>query len=378
MNYSPSNRYFDNAATSYPKPPSVGREMVRYLDDIGGPYGRSAYPRAFDVSRTIEETRNHLAELLGIHEPASVIFTPNATVAINMVLFGLLSEGAHVLVSPLEHNAVMRPLDALAKSRDVHYEVLPHFEDGLVDVPKIGACIRDTTQLVIINQQSNVTGLIQPVDEIKERIGNLPILIDAAQSLGRTAIQIDLWNIDYLAFTGHKGLLGPTGTGGLFLRDPESIRPLVYGGTGSRSVSFQLPAAMPDRFEAGTLNIAGIYGLLGALKNPPDKRHTMDDFYWLCSRIRQIPNIQFFGAQNISRQGCLFSFNRRDLACSDIGAQLSDRFGIETRVGLHCAPLAHQTIGTYPDGTVRIAPSVYHTRADFEYLLNALLEITDS
>jgi selenocysteine lyase/cysteine desulfurase len=260
----------------------------------------------------------------------------------------------------------------------VHFDILPHFRDGLVDVPRIGKCFKDETKLVVINHQSNVNGVIQPIEDIRRELAGVPILVDASQSLGQLPIRIDQWEIDYLAFTGHKGLLGPTGTGGLFLRVPDSLAPLVYGGTGSRSASFEMPPFLPDRLEAGTPNVAGIFGLLAALRNSPSAGHTREDFRWLATRVRELPNIHFYGADDFRRQGSAFSINHGSREGSAIGAQLNGEFGIETRTGLHCAPLAHKTIGTFPVGTVRIAPSVYHTRADFEYLLEAITKISRS
>ena len=374
----PSNTYFDNAATSFPKPPAVAREAARYLDELGGPYGRGVYPRALEVSRTVEEARDRVAGLLATHKADSIAFTPNATVAINLVMQGLLAEGGHVLVSPLEHNAVMRTLCSLGRRAGVHFDVLPHLDDGLVDVAKIEQSLRPGTTLVAINHQSNVNGVIQPIEEIKQRLGNVPMLVDASQSLGQIPIDVDRWEIDYLAFTGHKNLLGPTGTGGLFAAAGESLQPLMFGGTGSRSASFEMPSFLPDRFEAGTPNIAGIFGLLGALKNRPDARHTKEDLRWLCDEVRRLPSVIFYGADDFSDQGSLFSINHKAHDCSEFAERLCDEFGVETRSGLHCAPLAHKTIGTFPQGAVRIAPSVYHSRADFEFLLEALTEVARS
>ncbi|MHC4405156.1 MAG: aminotransferase class V-fold PLP-dependent enzyme [Planctomycetota bacterium] len=371
----PLNRYFDNATTSFPKPPAVSREIARYLEEVGGSYGRSAHPRALAVSRTVEEARDRIADLLGTSTADSIVFTPNATQAINVVMGGLLCRGGNVLVSPLEHNAVMRTLFALGQTRGVRFDVLPHFGDGLVDVAGIRERLDDNTTLVVINHQSNVNGVIQPIDEIKRELADVPILVDASQSLGHLPVGVDPWGIDYLAFTGHKSLLGPTGTGGLFLKAPGSLGPLVYGGTGSRSASFEMPPSLPDRLEAGTPNVAGIFGLLGALRNKPSAGHTREEFRWLVTEVAKLPNVRFYGANEFCHQGLAFSINHASRDGSAIGAQLNEEFGIEIRTGLHCAPLAHKTIGTFPVGTVRIAPSVYHTRADFEYLLEALTKV---
>lgn len=369
------NTYYDNGATSYPKPPGVAEAMRRYLHETGGPYGRSAYPRAIAVSRTVERTRDRMAAFLGMARPERLVFTPNATHALNTVLHSALRPGDHVLISPLEHNAVMRPLAMLRENRGVTFEVLDHGRDGLVDVKRIGGRLRKETAMVVVCHQSNVNGLIQPVAEIKETIGDIPLLVDGAQSAGAVPVGVDDWRVDYYAFTGHKHLMGPTGTGGLCMADPDRIEPLIHGGTGSRSESFDMPDFVPDRFEAGTPNIAGLYGLEGALDNAPRPSHSRDDFLELMRHVDALPEVMLFGAATREHQGELFSLRHTRLECDLVARELSGRFGIDSRAGLHCAPLAHRTLGTHPTGTVRIAPSPYHTEADFAYLLNALAEI---
>jgi selenocysteine lyase/cysteine desulfurase len=261
----PPNRYFDNAATSLPKPAAVGAAVLRYLNEVGGPYGRSAYPRALEVSRTVEALRDRLAAGFGAAKAEALVFMPNATTAINTVLHSLPREGGKVLVSPLEHNAVMRPVAALAARVGVTFELLPAQPDGTIDVSRLAAFLTPEIRLVVVNHQSNGNGVIQPLQQIKEALGTLPLLVDASQSAGGVPIHVDAWRLDYLAFTGHKGLLGPTGTGGLLLRDPATVEPLVYGGTGSLSDGYEMPGFVPDRFEAGTGSLAGLFGLLAAL-----------------------------------------------------------------------------------------------------------------
>ena len=370
------NRYFDNAATSFPKPPEVARAISRYLCEVGGPYGRSAYPRALEVSRTVEKARDRLAELLGTSKADSLVFVPNATTAINMVLRSVLSGGGHVLLSPLEHNAVMRPLTSLHAKVGATFEILPSTLDGRVDVEKIKTILTPKTRLVIINHQSNVNGVIQPIREIKEAVGEIPLLVDASQSAGSIPIAIDEWGIDYLACTGHKSLFGPTGTGGLFLRDPQTIEPLIFGGTGSASESFTMPSFLPDRFEAGTGNIAGIFGLLAALECRPQARHTNREFLDFLQNVEKIKEFQVFRAKHPDHQGGLFSLRHPRHDSAFIGNELFRRFGLEVRIGLHCSPLAHQSLGTFPGGTVRIASSPYHSPADFEFLRQALQELS--
>lgn len=369
------NYYFDNAATSFPKPRQVGIQISKYLNKIGGQYGRSAYSRVINVARVVEETREKLAELIQAKDSSNIAFTHNATHAINTVLMGFLHDNNHVLISPMEHNSVMRTLQMLRIKRKIRVEILPHFNDGLIDVKHIKEIIKGNTALVIVNHQSNINGVIQPIKEIKRAVGKIPILVDAAQSLGNIPVRIDEWNIDFLAFTGHKSLLGPTGTGGMFARDPTHLSPMMFGGTGSRSEYFDMPDFMPDRFEAGTLNIAGIFGLLGALQNRPNPRHTQKDFHDLISGIMKLPHIKVFAANSFKNQGGIFSINHFAMDSSAFASLLFKKYRIETRAGLHCAPLAHKTLGTFPNGTVRIAPSVYHGENTFEYLLRALCEV---
>jgi cysteine desulfurase family protein len=366
------NSYFDNAATSFPKPPAVAEAMSRYLNEVGGSYGRSAYARAFDVARTVEKTRDLLAEKMGARDAAQVVFAPNATYAVNLVLRSVLRRGGRVLISPLEHNAVTRPLAAFASQYGVVFELLPYGGDGRVDLDRIKELVTPDTVLAIINHQSNVNGVIQPLGEIKERLGSVPLLVDASQSFGSVPVCVDDWNIDFLAFTGHKALLGPTGIGGLYLRNPAGVEPLVYGGTGSASDSFEMPDFMPDRFEAGTMNIAGIYGLLAALEEPPVCRHSREAYHSFIEVLKGLSALRVLCAERFEDQGDVFSLYRPGCDPATLGRTLFDTFGIETRVGLHCAPLAHRTLGTFPSGAVRIGVSPYHSADDFSLVTEAV------
>jgi len=366
------NNYFDNAATSFPKPPEVAAAMSRYLNEVGGSYGRSAYARAFEVARTVEKTRDLLAERMGARAAERVVFVPNATYAINLVLRSVLRHGGRVLISPLEHNAVTRPLAALTSRYGGSFELLPHRADGRVEPSRIKEMVTSDTVLAVINHQGNVNGVIQPLGEIREQLGSVPLLVDASQSFGSVPLTVDDWNIDFLAFTGHKALLGPTGIGGLYLRNPAEVEPLVYGGTGSASDSFEMPDIVPDRFEAGTLNVAGIYGLLAALEAQPASRHTREEYQGFIEELQSLPSLRVLCAQRFEDQGDVFSLYQPGCDPATLGRRLFDTFGIETRIGLHCAPLAHRTLGTFPNGSVRIGVSRYHSADDFSYLTEAL------
>ena len=367
------NLYFDNASTSFPKPKKVGEEVVRYLNEVGGPYGRSFYGRAIEVSNIVESTRDLLAELLNVSSPEKIVFSKNATESINMVLKSIRFD--RVFLSPLEHNAVWRPLQALQKKLNFEIIILPHKDDGLIDIEE---CLEITPlserDLIIINHQSNVNGIIQPIEKISElfNLFKAKILIDASQSLGELPVNANLF--DFVAFTGHKGLLGPTGIGGLYGRDLNLLEPFIEGGTGSISSEIEMPDFLPDKHEAGTHNIAGIFGLKAALNNRPQTGYTADDFFNVIDSICKMDNVNFYGASDFNNQGNLFSLNLKFTDCSKVGLFLYDQFGIETRVGLHCSPQAHRVLKTFPEGSVRFSFSPYHSKEDLDFLVFAVRE----
>jgi cysteine desulfurase family protein len=369
------NKYFDNGATSFPKPPEVAKEIAKYLNEIGGTYGRSCHSKAIQVSKIVEETRSIFAKMINAQNSSNVVFTHNATHGINTVIKGLNLKNCEVAVSVLEHNAVMRPLTAIAEQNNMKIRFLPSFSDGLIDVSKVPEVITEKTALVIVNHLSNVNGVIQPVEKIKEIIGDKPILVDAAQSGGHIKIDVSK-GLDFVAFTGHKGLLCPTGTGILYIRNPEMLNSFIEGGTGSRSESIEMPQFMPDKFEAGTPNIAGIFGLRAALMNRPVPAHSFKDFAQLIENIGEIDGFAVVCATDLNNQGELFSLLNRTFDPSVLGRILFEKYGIETRMGLHCSPLAHKHLQTFPQGTVRVSFSPYHTNEDIEYLINSLREIS--
>ena len=365
--------YFDNSATSFPKPPEVVTAISRYLTDIGGSYGRSASSRTFTVSRTIELCRDALARELGVKEPEKVCFTANATQAANTVINGLQLEGGRVYISPMEHNAIARPLEALRLAGKIDIEMLPAKADGTIDIDKIS--IAEDTRLVVINHQSNVNGITQPLQALRTVIKDVPLLVDASQSLGKTPFLAEQWGLDLVIFTGHKGLMGPTGTGGFWARKPELIQPLLLGGTGSNSEQLIMPEFLPDRFEAGTPNVAGLFGLEAALANKPKPAYSKKDLEMLLDNIRSIPSIRLHAASDFRLQGSLFSLTHQTMDSSEFSWKLSSEFNIETRSGLHCAPLAHQHLGTAPSGTCRISLSPYHRPDNLAYLFESLQKL---
>jgi cysteine desulfurase family protein len=373
------NTYFDNAATSFPKPPQVAEAISRYLNQEGGTYGRAAYERVRNATMQVEDCRDALAHLLGVQNAENIVFTANSTTALNAILFGLnLPKGTRVLVSPLEHNAVMRPLWHLQQTVGIEVKTLPAGIDVSIDVDALEQMPSDECDLLVINHISNVNGVIQPIGEICRlaQAKGWKTVLDASQSLGEIAVNADEWGIDFMAFTGHKGLLGPTGTGGFYAKNPSLLQPTIFGGTGSLSESYDMPDELPDRFQPGTPNIAGIVGLLAALENRPIPQHTHNDFLDCLNAIALLPGIHLYKANHPEQQGELFSLTHESLSTGELAQRLYDRHGIETRSGLHCSPLAHRTLGTFPSGTVRLSLSPYHTPADLEFLLKALTDVT--
>ncbi len=364
------NLYFDNAATSFPKPPQVAEAVTRYLNETGGPYGRSFYSRAVETSSVVEETRELLAEFITAGAD-NIVFTFNATHAVNTVLKGIKFRRA--FISTMEHNAVRRPLFTLEKTSGVETVILPSFSDGRIDLDRCASInAGGDDDLFVINHGSNVNGVLQPIHELKEMFPDTRFLVDATQTAGSCKLQAG--DLDYIAFTGHKGLFGPTGTGALYGRHLEDVFPLIEGGTGSMSDEIIMPGFLPDRLEAGTHNIAGIFGLNAALKNRPETLHSDADFHGLMDEIGKISGMKLYRSHEPSAQCPVFSVGIDDADPARLADSLYRDHGIETRMGLHCSPEAHRRIGTFPEGTVRIAVSPYHSPEDFEYLAQSLAE----
>ena len=362
------NRYFDNGSTSFPKPKAVTDAISDFITNIGGSYGRSSHGRAFTTTSLIEECRDLVGEKLGLEDGSNIAWAKNATEASNIILSSLDLRGKRVLVSPLEHNCIMRPLEALGAI----IEVMPSFADGRVDIANLK---RGDYTLAIVNHQSNVNGVIQPVKEIKSILGDTPMMVDTAQSLGHIDVNISDWNIDYAIFTGHKGLLGITGVGGLYSKDTNVLKTLIYGGTGSNSASFEMPKQFPEFLEAGTYNSVGIIGLLAALKSKKIINHSKGDFLDMISGMRSLDGIEIFSADNGEYQGELFSFRHSKIDGAKITSILNDEYGIECRYGLHCSPLAHSKLGTTESGTIRVAPSMTHTPQELMFFVEVVSEI---
>ncbi|HEY9076436.1 MAG TPA: aminotransferase class V-fold PLP-dependent enzyme [Anaerolineaceae bacterium] len=377
--------YLDNPATSFPKPPEVLRAMTAFTENVGANPGRSGHRLSIESARIVYAAREAIAEMFHAPDPTRIIFGQNVTDAINLALMGLLHPGDHVITSSMEHNAVMRPLRALEQT-GVTLSVIPCAPDGSLDPQLLENAIRPETVLIVINHASNVNGTILPAraaGAIATRRGLL-FLCDVAQTGGILPIDMQADGIDLLAFTGHKGLYGPMGTGGLIIGervDLHRLKPLRRGGTGSRSELEIQPEFLPDRFESGTLNAVGLAGLNAAvrwlLQRGISTIHQQEQELTsrLLDELRSIPGVQVYTPPEKYRRVSVISFNIQGIEPSEVGFTLDDEFGILSRVGLHCAPAAHRTLGTFPSGTVRFGLSAFTTPAEIELALQAVQQI---
>ena len=376
--------YLDNASTTFPKAPTVATAMSDYITNRGININRGSYALAYDVEDIIYTTRQRLHPLFNGHDPAHVIFTQNVTMSLNMVIKGLLKAGDHVLVSSMEHNAVMRPLTQLL-DKGITFDTIPCDSTGSIQMDSIEPLIRPNTVALIINHASNVCGTIQPLESIGPicKAHNLQFIVDAAQTAGVIPIDVKACHIDALCFTGHKGLLGPQGIGGIILTKEmaQNLTPLIAGGTGSFSHLETMPTHMPDAFESGTLNLPGIIGLnegLAYIESQGMKNihnHELALTQAFLEGLQSIDGINIVGKQNIQDRTAVVSITIDGMDPANIAYELESTYHIMTRVGLHCAPRAHQTLGTYPEGTVRFSFGYANTHKDVESALSALHRI---
>ncbi len=377
--------YLDHAATSWPKPQAVTAAMTDFLERAGGNPGRSGHRLSIEAGRIVYGAREALAELFHIADPFRVILLPNVTYALNLALCGLLRPGHRVVVSGMEHNAVMRPLRALER-QGVTVTVVPCAADGTLDPASFAAALARPARLAVINHASNVNGAVQPLAELVQiaHAAGVPVLADVAQTAGILPLDMEVLDVDLLAFTGHKGLQGPPGTGGLVLGrrfDAAQLEPLVRGGTGSRSEFEEQPDVLPDCFESGTPNGVGIAGLGAGVRHVLGRgvaaigAHEAALTAALDAGLRAIPGVTVYGPADVARRTATLSFTAAGLHVSEIGYRLDEEYGILCRVGLHCAPAAHRTIGTFPDGTVRLAAGMFNTLAEIEETVAAVKEI---
>jgi cysteine desulfurase/selenocysteine lyase len=383
--------YFDNAATSWPKPPGVVEEMARFLEQIGANPGRSGHRLSLEAGRIVYDARESLAELFNVADPLRVVFGANVTEALNLALRGYLRPGDHVVTSSMEHNSVMRPLRALAGGDGdgpIELTVVPCSPAGFLDPADLEAAVGPSTVMIALNHASNVCGSLLPVREAGElaRQNGCLLLVDVAQTAGAYPIDMEADRIDLLAFTGHKALGGPMGTGGLVIGervDLSRLDPLKRGGTGSRSEREEQPDFLPDMCESGTPNAVGLAGLLASVQWVRDRgvhairQHEVELASRLIDGLCEIPGVTVYGGRDASRQTATISFNVTGLEPSEVGLRLDDEYSLMCRVGLHCAPAAHKTLGTFPAGTVRFGLGAFSTADEVETALQAVRQIAE-
>ena len=372
--------YLDNAATSFPKPDTVSKAMVRYVQEVGAPLNRSVYGSAQEAELVTLSLREQLKRFFHFPERAThVILTPGNTYGLNFVLKGYLHPGDHVIVSSMEHNAVMRPLLQLP---EVTFDRVPADRDGFIDPAAIPALIRSNTKLIVMAHGSNVSGAVQNAEAIGAIAArnDIPFVLDGAQTAGHFPLDFQRFQLSALSVPGHKGLLGPSGIGALFLTDEfaKTLSPLIAGGTGSASDSEYLPDALPDRFESGTMNLPGIYGWEAAMAFLSDqgisklRAHELTLTKRFIDGIRDIPHLRLCGPDHTENRVGVISLDFLNRDNATVSFELEQRFGILVRCGLHCAPSAHRSLGTFPKGTVRFSLGYANTEADVDAAVAAI------
>jgi cysteine desulfurase/selenocysteine lyase len=377
--------YFDNAATSWPKPPGVAEAMAHFINDVGANPGRAGHRLAVEAGRIVYSAREAVAELFNVPDPLRVVFGHNVTEALNLALRGLLRPGDHVVTSSMEHNSMMRPLRALER-QGVALTVVRCSPEGALDPAAVEVALRPDTVMIALNHASNVVGTLLPVADVAAlaRDYDLLLLVDAAQTGGAYPIDAQADGIDLLAFTGHKSLCGPMGTGGLVVGervDVARLEPLKRGGTGSRSEHEEQPDFLPDMCESGTPNAVGLAGLDAGVRwvlgrgVAAIRTHEVALAQRLIDGLSGIQGVTVYGGLDAIRQTATVSFNVVGLEPSEVGLRLDEEYGIMCRVGLHCAPAAHKTIGTFPVGTVRFGLSAFNTSQEVDAALTAVEEL---
>ena len=403
--------YLDQASTSFPKAPGVAQAMMDYMTQNGANVNRGCYSSAYSAEEIIYETRQLLADLFHFPKCKNVIFTPNITTSLNFILKGFLKPGDHILVSAMEHNAVMRPVIQLTR-QGITFDRIPCRQDGSIIVEQIEPLINPNTRAIVTLHASNVCGTQMPLTQIGEicQKHHLFFIVDSAQTAGILPIDMESSHIDALAFTGHKGLRGPQGTGGFLVSQELSqlMEPLISGGTGSVSHTEEIPDFLPDRFESGTPNLPGIYGLHQALlflKQPSETfqnilqtsdventiswEQTMNILYeremtltsYFLERLLEVDDtgnhIRIIGKKDLKNRNAVVSIQTPEIDMSQVAWELDSKYKVLTRVGLHCAPSAHKTLGTYPAGTIRFSFGPENTKEELDFAVKGLEEILE-
>ena len=379
--------YLDNASTTFPKPEVVARAVYEYMTTQGANINRGCYDSAYDVEELVFETRQMLCDLFHGVDCKNVVFTKNVTESLNVILKGFLRPGDHILVSAMEHNAMMRPIRQL-EAAGVEFDRIPCDEQGNLRLDEMEKLLRPNTKAIAMMHASNVCGTVLPIEKVGAfcHAHGLKFIVDCAQTAGVFPIDMEAMHIDALAFTGHKGLLGPQGIGGFLLKEEMIglIDPLLSGGTGSISHTEEIPAFMPDRFEPGTMNLPGIMGLHAGLQWLEDtgidniRNHELALTARFLSGLEKLEgegHIRIIGRRDLENRTGVVSIQTLKKELAQAAFELDADHGIQTRVGLHCAPSAHQTLSTYPTGTIRFSFGWFNTEDHVDAALHALEEI---
>jgi cysteine desulfurase/selenocysteine lyase len=378
--------YLDNSATSWPKPEAVYEAVDHYLREIGAPNGRSGYSHAQESNRIVDKARRGVAALIGAKDPLQVVFGFNCTDVLNLAIRGIVRPGDHVVTTVCEHNSVLRPLRALSEDADVEITYVPCDGQGYVSPGDVRAALRPDTRLVAVNHASNVTGCLQPIDEIGRvvRESRAFYLVDAAQSMGHVPLDVRTFEVDLMAAPGHKGLLGPLGTGVLYIRPgvEKDLKPLRCGGTGTQSDEDRQPDVLPDKYEPGNHNLPGLAGLAAAthfLRTETIEAihaHHTQLVTRLLNGLREIDAVRIHGPQSTTNRTSVVSITVDGYAPQELGATLESAFGLQCRAGFQCAPRMHESLGTTAGGgTLRFSPGYGTTVQEIDLVISALQEV---
>lgn len=369
--------YLDNAATSFPKPKGMIEKMSDHMLSWCGNPGRAGHVLSRKTAEAVRSSRNILADFFDIDDPERIIFTKNATEALNLAILGTVKEGDHIITTSMEHNSVLRPVIASG----AEYTIVSCRQDGSLDPADVEKAIRKNTGLIVCTHASNVTGTIMPVHRLADicRKKGIRILVDASQCAGHLPLNAD--DFDMVAMPGHKGLLGPMGTGLLIIREKKALQPLMYGGTGTLSKMLEPPVEFPESFEAGTVNAPGIIGLGHAAEWIMNRgieqiyEYQLGLIRMFDEQLRNMPQVEVYGPSVYRSKVGITAFNVRGRSSEEVASLLNDEFGIAVRAGFHCAGIAHKTIGTWDTGAVRVSPGVFTTRSQMQYAADVIWRI---
>ena len=377
--------YLDNAATTYPKPECVYEAIMDCMKNYCANPGRAGHKLAMKAAREIYDTRENIAKLFNVDNPMNIVFTNNATDSLNLAIKGLVKSGDHIITTSMEHNSVIRPIKALEKN-NVENTVVQCDKDGFLNIQDLRNAIKPNTKLIVTTHASNVCGTLIDIKSVGEvaKENNILYLVDASQTAGVYDIDTKKINVDMIAAPGHKCLLGPQGTGILYIREGLELNILKEGGTGSKSEDLFQPNLLPDKYESGTHNTPGIVGLNQGVKFILEegieniRKHEEDLCEYMLNRLEEVPNIVIYGPKDSKKRAAVISINIGNMDSGEITFLLDSEYDIATRSGIHCAPLAHKTLGTLEQGAVRFSLGYFNTKQDIDTAIEALKQIANN